>query len=62
MHSMLSLLSSAVLAALVYGLSFFPSATLSQIDDVEHTISRPDQNGTNPDAQDAQAPSGALRS
>ena len=60
MHSMLSLLSSAVLAALVYGLSFFPSAILGQIDEVEHTIGRADQNGANPDAQDAQAPSGDL--
>ena len=62
MHSLLSLLSSAVLAALVYGLSFFPSATLGQIDEVEHTVSRADQNGANPDAQDAQAQSDALQS
>lgn len=62
MHSLLSLLSSAVLAALVCGLSFFPSATLGQDDEVEHTISRADQNGANPDAQDAQAQSDALQS
>jgi hypothetical protein len=62
MHLMLSLLSSAVLAALVYGLSFFPSATLNQIYEVGHSINRADQNGANAEAQDAQAPSDALQS
>lgn len=62
MHSLLSLLSSAVLAAMVYGLSFFPSATLGQIDEVEHAISRTDQNGANPDLQDAQGQSDGLQS
>jgi hypothetical protein len=62
MHSLLSLLSSAVLAAMVYGLSFFPSATLGQIDEVEHAISRTDQNGANPDSQDAQGQSDGLQS
>ena len=47
MYAMLSLLSGAVLAILVYGLSFCPSATLSRFDDVEETISRADQDGGN---------------
>jgi len=62
MHSILSLLSGAIIAVLVYGLSFFPSATLGQVDEVEQTISRADQNGANPDAEDSQAPSGVLQS
>jgi hypothetical protein len=61
MHSILSLLSGAIMAVLVYGLSFCPSATLGQIDDVEETTSRADQDGTNPNAEDAQAPSGSLQ-
>jgi hypothetical protein len=43
MHSILSLLSGAVLVVLVYGLSFFPSATLAQIEEVEEAMSRADQ-------------------
>lgn len=35
MHSMLSLLFSSVLAALIYGLSLLPSASLSDPDDAE---------------------------
>ena len=62
MHYILSLLSSAVLAVLVYGLSFFPSATLAQIEEVEEAMSRGvDQEGTNTNAEDAEAPNGALR-
>ena len=61
MHSILSLLSGAVLAVLVYGLSFFPSATLAQIEEVEEAMSRADQEGTNPNAEDAEAPNGTLR-
>jgi hypothetical protein len=57
MYAMLSLLSGAVLAILVYGLSFCPSATLSQIDD-EETISRADQDGGNPNTE-GQMPSEA---
>jgi hypothetical protein len=34
MHSIISLLSGVVLAALVYGLSFFPTATLHQADEL----------------------------
>ena len=52
MHSILSLLSGAVLAVLVYGLSFFPTATLAQIEEVEEAISRSDQEGTNANAED----------
>ncbi|MGH6737129.1 MAG: hypothetical protein ACRECX_13795 [Methyloceanibacter sp.] len=33
--SLLSLLSGAVLVALVYGLSFLPTATLDRSDDIE---------------------------
>jgi hypothetical protein len=61
MHSILSLVFGAVLAVLTYGLSFFPSATLGQINEGEESISRADQEGTNSDAEDARAPSGALR-
>lgn len=56
MYAMLSLLSGAVLAVLVYGLSFCPTATLGQTDDVEETISRADQDGGNR----AETPSEAL--
>ena len=55
MYAMLSLLSGAVLAILVYGLSFCPSATLGQNDD-EETISRADQDGGNPNTE-GQTPS-----
>jgi hypothetical protein len=58
MYAMLSVLSGAVLAILVYGLSFCPSATLSQIDD-EETISRADQDGGNRTAR-AETPTEAL--
>jgi hypothetical protein len=61
MHSILSLLSGAVLAVLVYGLSFFPSATLAQIEEAEEAMSRADQEGTNTNAEDAEVPNGALR-
>ena len=59
MYAMLSLLSGAVLAVLVYGLSFCPTATLGQTDDVEETISRADQDGGNRTAR-AETPSEAL--
>ena len=59
MYAMLSLLSGAVLAVLVYGLSFCPTATLGQTDDVEETISRADQDGGNRNAS-AETPSEAL--
>jgi len=59
MYAMLSLLSGAVLAVLVYGLSFCPTATLGQTDDVEETISRADQDGCNRNAS-AETPSEAL--
>jgi hypothetical protein len=55
MHSIISLLSGVVLAALVYGLSFFPTATLHQIDELGETNSRADQKDVNPDAEDAEA-------
>ena len=35
MFSVLSLLSGAALAGLVYGFSFLPSATLTRCDDIE---------------------------
>lgn len=37
MFSILSLLSGAALAGLVYGFSFLPSATLARCDDIECT-------------------------
>lgn len=37
MFSVLSLLSGAALAGLIYGFSFLPSATLTRCDDVECT-------------------------
>ena len=37
MFSVLSLLSGAALAGLVYGFSFLPSATLTRCDDIECT-------------------------
>jgi hypothetical protein len=40
MHSMLSLLFGAVLVGLVYGLSFFPSATLNDGDEADEAISQ----------------------
>ncbi len=59
MHFLLSLLSGAVMVVLVYGLSFFPSATLTRIDEVEDAMRQPDQEGANPLAEDAELPSGA---
>lgn len=58
MHSIFSLLSGAIMVVLVYGLSFFPSASLGQIDEGGNTIGLADQNGANSDAEDAEAPSG----
>ena len=49
MHSILSLLSGAVLAGLVYGLSFLPTATLARD---EEAMSEED---TNTNAEDALA-------
>ena len=37
MFSVMSLLSGAALAGLVYGFSFLPSATLTRCDDIECT-------------------------
>jgi hypothetical protein len=37
MFSVLSLLSGATLAGLIYGFSFLPSATLTRCDDIECT-------------------------
>ena len=59
MYAMLSLLSGAVLVGVVYGLSFCPTATLGQTDDVEETISRADQDGGNRNTG-SQTPSEAL--
>ena len=58
MYSALSLLIGAVL---VYGLSFLPSATLGQIKEFEETMGRSDQEGANPDAEDAWTRLVALR-
>lgn len=55
MHSIISLLSGVVLAALVYGLSFFPTATLHQVDELREANSRADQKGVDPDAVDTEA-------
>ena len=60
-HSILSILSGAIMVVLVYGLSYFPSASLGRIDEGGNTISRADQNGKNPDAEDAEAPPGDLQ-
>ena len=49
MHSILSILSGAVLAGLVYGLSFLPTATLAQD---EEAMS---EEGTSSNAEDALA-------
>jgi len=56
MHSILSLLSGAVLVVLVYGLSFFPTATLAPIEEVEEAMSRTDEEEISPDVEDAEAP------
>jgi len=61
MHAILPLLSGAILAVLVYALSFCPSTTLDHIDEAEEAISRADQDDTNPNAEDAQVPSGSLQ-
>ena len=61
MHSIFSLLSGAVMVVLVYGLSFFPSASLDQIEEGGRTISQSDQNAENPDTDNAEAPSGDHR-
>ena len=54
----ISLLSGAITFLLVYGRNFFPSASLDQIDEGGHTISRTDQNAENPDTDNADASSG----
>ena len=58
MHFLLSLLSGAVMIVLVYGLSLFPSATLTRIDDVEEAMRQPDQESANPLAEETELPSG----
>jgi hypothetical protein len=59
MHTLLSLLSGAVMVVLVYGLSFFPSATLTRIDEVEGAMSQADQEEANPLAEESEPASGA---
>jgi hypothetical protein len=44
MHSILSLLVGGIMVALVYGLSFVPSATLNNSDEAENQITQDDQN------------------
>jgi len=61
MHAVLSVLFGTVLVGLVYGLSFFPSATLGQNEEAEETVSRAHQEGANPDAENPEAQSRALR-
>jgi hypothetical protein len=56
MQLILSLVTGVVLMVLVYGLSFLPSATLGQLNEVEEATSPVDQEGANPDAEDAGAP------
>jgi len=53
MQLILSLVSGVVLMVLVYGLSFLPSATLGQLNEVEEATSPVDQEGANPEAEDA---------
>jgi hypothetical protein len=59
MDFLLSLLSGAVMLVLVYGLSFFPSATLTRFDEVEEAMSQHDQEGANPLAEESESPAGA---
>jgi hypothetical protein len=49
MQSILSLLSGAVLVVVVYGLSYFPSATLAQGNEVEE-VGDLNKEGIDPDA------------
>jgi hypothetical protein len=56
MQLILSLVSGVGLMVLVYGLSFLPSATLGQLNEVEEATSPVDQEGANPEAEDAGAP------
>ena len=53
MHSVLSVLFGAILVVLVYGLSFFPSATLTFSEEPEEGTIRTDQSGPNSEAEDA---------
>lgn len=53
MMSVLSLLSGVVLAGLIYGLSFFPTATLTRYDD--DVAGMTDDNGSMPDPDVADA-------
>jgi hypothetical protein len=55
MQAVLSLLSGAVMIGLVYGLSFIPTATLSQPDD-EAGLGMVDDDGAPPDAEPADVP------
>jgi hypothetical protein len=55
MVSVLSLLSGVVLAGLVYGLSFLPTATLARYDDA--VLGLADDESAMPDPQDADVPS-----
>jgi hypothetical protein len=57
MHSVLSGVFGGVLVVLIYGLSFFPSATLDQREEAEEVGSR---EGVNTDAENA-ARAGGLR-
>ena len=51
MHSVLSFLFGAILAASVYGLSFFPSTTLRQEEEAESTVKPTHQQGAHPDSE-----------
>lgn len=53
MFSVMSLLSGAALAGLIYGFSFLPSATLTRCDDIECTGE--DRSGTDKTAMTADA-------
>jgi hypothetical protein len=62
MYALLSVLSGLVLCVLVYGLSFVPSATLAQNDEVREAMSRIHQRGVRRDREDAEATLDALQS
>ena len=51
MHSVLSFLFGAILAASVYGLSFFPSTTLRQDEEATSTVKPTHQQGAHPDSE-----------
>lgn len=57
MHAVLSVLFGTILIALVYGLSFFPSAALAKNDEAELITRRAHHEGTIPDAETPEAQS-----